>query len=92
MIIDIQSIHFSPGLELLNFINKKIDKLSQLDSHLMHLDIYLKIVSPENKITEIRVHSSNAEFFAKKQSDTFEGSVNLTIRALRKQVLKMKGK
>ena len=95
MKIDIQSIHFSPDIELLDFINKKVEKLFKIADNLIKSDVYLKIEkpeSPENKITEIRVSSSDGEYFAKKQCTTFEESVNLTVKALRKQVLKTKRK
>lgn len=95
MKIEIQSIHFSPDSSLLDFVNKKVKKLSQLDYSLINSDVFLKIdkpESPDNKIAEIRIHSSRGEYFAKKQCDTFEESVDLSIQALRKQLLKSKGK
>ena len=95
MKIEIQSIHFSPDSSLLNFVNKKVKKLSQLDYRLINSDVFLKIdkpESPDNKIAEIRIHSSKGEYFAKKQCDTFEESVDLSVQALRKQMLKSKGK
>ena len=95
MKIEIQSIHFSPDSSLLDFVNKKVKKLSQLDYSLINSDVFLKIdkpESPDNKIAEIRIHSSKGEYFAKKQCDTFEESVDLSIQALRKQLLKSKGK
>jgi putative sigma-54 modulation protein len=95
MKIEIQSIHFSPDSSLLNFVNKKVKKLSQLDYSLINSDVFLKIdkpESPDNKIAEIRIHSSKGEYFAKKQCDTFEESVDLSVQALRKQLLKSKGK
>jgi len=95
MKIEIQSIHFSPDSSLLNFVNKKVKKLSQLDYRLINSDVFLKIdkpESPDNKIAEIRIHSSKGEYFAKKQCDTFEESVDLSVQALRKQLLKSKGK
>ena len=95
MKIDIQSIHFSPNGELLDFINKKVEKLFKVDNNLIQSFVYLRIEkpeSPENKIAEIRVRSSDGEYFAKKQCNTFEESVNLTIQALRKQVLRTKRK
>ena len=95
MKIEIQSIHFSPDGDLLDFVNKKVSKLSQIDDSLITSDIFLKIDKPEssdNKVAEIRVHSSNGEYFAKKQCDTFEESIDLSIQALRKQLLKSKGK
>ncbi len=72
-----------------------MNKLSSLDYNLIKADIFLKLErleSYENKMTEIRIHSSKSEYFAKKQCDTFEQSVDLAIQAIRKQVLKSKGK
>ena len=95
MKIEIQSIHFTPDGELVDFVNKKVEKLTLLDDGVINTDVFLKIEkpeSPENKITEIHVHSSNGEYFAKKQCDTFEESINVSVQALRKQLLKSKGK
>jgi putative sigma-54 modulation protein len=95
MKIEIQSIHFTPDGELLDFVNKKVNKLLSVDDNLMKADVFLKIQkaeSPINKIAEIRIHSSNGEYFAKKQCHSFEESTNLTVQAIRKQVLKSKGK
>ena len=93
MKIGIQSIHFNPDNKLINFINKKIEKVTSIDDSIIKIDVFLKIDRPEspiNKIVEIRIHTSKGERFAKKQCDTFEESVDLTIQALRKQVLKHK--
>ena len=95
MKIEIQSIHFTPNGELVNFVNKKVEKLTLLDDGVINTDVFLKIEkpeSPENKITEIHVHSSNGEYFAKKQCNTFEESIDVSVKALRKQLLKSKGK
>ena len=95
MKIEIQSIHFTPDGDLVDFVNKKVEKLSLLDDSVIKTNVFLKIdkpESPDNKITEIRIHSSQGEYFAKKQCDTFEESVDLSVQALRKQLLKSKGK
>ena len=95
MKIEIQSIHFNPDGGLVDFVNKKVEKISLLDDGVIKTDVFLKIEkpeSPENKIAEIRIHSSNGEYFAKKQCNTFEESIDLSVQALRKQVLKQKGK
>ena len=65
MKVEIQSIHFNPDRKLVDFINKKLDKISLIDS-LIKTDVFLKIdkpESPENKIAEIRVHSTKGEYF-----------------------------
>ena len=95
MKIAIRSIHFSPYDGLVDFVNKKVERLTLLDDGVINTDVFLKIEkpeSPENKITEIYIHSSNGEYFAKKQCDTFEESINVSVKALRKQLLKSKRK
>ena len=90
---DIQSSNFVVKQPLIRFINKKVGKLIILDDHLIYSRIYLKIdkiSSILNKIVEIRLHSSYGEYFAKKKCDTFEESVTLVVRALRKQMIKIK--
>ena len=95
MKIEIQSINFNPDRGLVDFANKKIKKLTLLDDGIINTDVFMKIEKPEsheNKVAEIHVHSSNGEYFAKKQCDTFEESISVSVQALRKQLLKSKGK
>ena len=93
MNINIQSIHFTADNKLLDFISKKLNKVLSIDDRVLSVDVFLKIDKPSshgNKIVEIRLHSSLAELFASKQTDTFEESTDLAIQALRKQILKYK--
>ena len=46
--------------------------------------------SHDNKITEIKLHSSASKYFAKKQANSFEKSIDLASQALKKQILKNK--
>ena len=95
MNIHIQSINFAADKQLKDFINKKIDKLIFIKDGIIKADVYLKVDKPEtygNKIVEIKLHSSDGGFFAKKQSNTFEESADLASQALRKQIIKHKQK
>ena len=95
MNIEIQSVHFAADKQLRNFITKKVEKLTSIDDSIINADIYLKIDKPEsfdNKIVEIKLHSSSGEYFAKKQANSFEESVDLVSHALRKQILRCKEK
>ena len=91
----IQSINFAADKQLKEFINKKIDKLISINDTIINADVFLKIDKPDshdNKIVEIKLHSSNSGFFAKKQSNSFEESADLASQALRKQIIKYKKK
>jgi putative sigma-54 modulation protein len=95
MTINIHSIHFNVDNDLESFITKKINKLLKLDNKIIRTDIFLKLSKPEshsNKIAEIKVKYPGSEFFAKRQSNTFEESTNQVFHALRKQILKNKSK
>ncbi|MDB0027539.1 ribosome-associated translation inhibitor RaiA [Flavobacteriales bacterium] len=95
MNIQIQAIHFAADKQLKNFVNAKVEKLISIDDTIINADIYLKVDKPEshdNKIVEIKLHSSDGEFFAKKKSNSFEESADLATQALRKQIIKHKEK
>ena len=95
MNIQIHSVHFSLDKSLKDFINKRLDKLISIDEKIIKTDVYLKMDRREsynNKIIEIKIHSNLGEYFAKKQSDSFEESIDLVCQALRKQILKNKEK
>ena len=89
----IQSIHFSADNMLKNFIRKKLDKLINIHTNIISAEIFLKLEnhgSYNNKVVEIKLGAPYSEYFAKKQSDSFEESVDLVSQALRKQILKNK--
>ena len=95
MNIQIQSINFVVHQKLKDFINKKLGKLITINDRIINADVYLridKLESYDNKIVEIKLHSSIGGFFARKQSDSFEESAYLASKALRKQIIKNKAK
>ena len=95
MNIKIQSVHFAADKQLKEFISKKVEKLISIDDSIINANVYLKVDKPEsfdNKIVEIKLHSSLGEYFAKKQANSFEESTDLVSQALRKQILKHKEK
>ena len=95
MHIQIQSIHFSVDKSLRAFLDKKLQKLISIDDNIIKTDVYLKMDKREsynNKIVEIKLHSNLGEYFAKKQANSFEESIDLVSQALRKQILKNKQK
>ena len=89
----IQSIHFSLNNKLKFLINKKVNKLLSINERINSVSVYMKIEKKStlnNKLIEIKLNAPNFKFFAKKQANSFEKSVDLVFRALRKQILKIK--
>ncbi len=95
MDIRINSIHFDHTEKLGEFIQKKVTKLDKYFDNIISAEVYLKVIKPEtakNKHTELKLVVPNSEFFAEKEADTFEESVDLAVDALKKQLAKHKEK
>jgi putative sigma-54 modulation protein len=96
MEIIINSVHFTTDKKLVDFVNKKVNKLDTFFDGIINAEVTLKVLKPEatkNKISEIKISiPSNGYLFAKKQADTFEEATDLAVDALRKQLVKFKNK
>ena len=95
MKITVQSIHFTADSKLLEFIQKKADKLDQFYDKIINGEVYLKLENVEdeaNKITEIKLQLPGNLLFAKEQCKTFEEATDLALESLRKQIGKHKKK
>ncbi|TWR29227.1 ribosome-associated translation inhibitor RaiA [Mucilaginibacter pallidiroseus] len=95
MKITVQSIHFTADQKLLDFIQKKVDKLDTFHDHIIGGEVYLKLENVEdeaNKISEIKLNLPGTQMFAKEKCKTFEEATDLVVESLRKQIEKQKTK
>jgi putative sigma-54 modulation protein len=95
MTINIQSVHFNADKKLIGFINEKVEKLTTFYGGIINTEVILRLDkgdNAENKIVEIKMLGKGHEFFAKKQSGSFEESTDLACEALKTQVKKHKEK
>ena len=95
MKITVQSIRFDADKKLLDFIQKKANKLDLYSDKIINGQVYLKLENVEdeaNKITEIKIALPGVQLFAKEQCKTFEEATDLAVECLRKQIEKHKQK
>ena len=95
MEVRIQSIHFDASEQLQSFIQKKVAKLEKYYDDIKKVEVSLKVVKPEtaeNKEAGVKMIIPNGEFYASKICNTFEESVDLSVEALEKQLVKHKEK
>jgi putative sigma-54 modulation protein len=95
MKISVQSIRFDADKRLLEFIQKKTDKLDLFFDRIISGEVYLKLENVEdeaNKITEIKLTLPGVQLFAKEQCKSFEEATDLAVESLRKQIEKHKQK
>jgi putative sigma-54 modulation protein len=95
MQIKIQSIHFDADKSLLEFIQKKIDKLGHYYDGIMGGEVFLRLDKADdtqNKIAEIKIQTRTGDLFAKRQCKSFEEAVIESTEALSEQVKRHKEK
>ncbi len=95
MNVNIDSVHFDADKKLIDFIEKKLDKLNKKQNSILGADIKLKLdnsTAAQNKIAEIKIKVPGEDFFAKKQAKTFEESIDTSLSALERQLIKYKDK
>jgi putative sigma-54 modulation protein len=95
MNIKVQSIHFDADVKLLEFVQSKVNKLSQYYDGIIGGEVFLRLdksSTQENKIAEIKLNIPGKDVFAKRQCKTFEEATDTAVEALRKQVKKHKEK
>jgi putative sigma-54 modulation protein len=95
MNIQIHSVRFNADKKLLDFLNQKLEKLTQFGEDIVNAEVYLRLDKDEdreNKICEVKLDLPGGPLFARKQSKTFEEATDEAIDALKKQISKHKEK
>jgi ribosomal subunit interface protein len=96
MDIIVNAVHFTPDQKLVDFANKKLNKLGNFFDGVISAELILKVLKPEtveNKIAEIKLSIPSTDYlFAKKQADSFEEAIDLAVDAIRRQLMKFKEK
>jgi len=95
MKLQMHSIHFDADQKLLDFIQKKTDKLETFYDRVIDGEVFLKLDNNDvnqNKIVEIKLNAPGSQLFAKGQNSSFEAAADLAVEALRRQIKKLKEK
>ncbi|MEZ4799300.1 MAG: HPF/RaiA family ribosome-associated protein [Flavobacteriales bacterium] len=95
MQVQVQSIHFDADIKLINFIEEKLQKLTQFHDRITFGEVFLRLDKSdvnENKIAEIKLSIPGKDLFARKQCRTFEEATDVAVDALRRQISRVKTK
>ena len=90
-----QSVNFNADQKLIDFIQKRMDKLDLFYDKVIQSDVYLKVENTsgkENKIFEAKVTVPGDSFVVKKQCKTFEEGADMAASSLERQLKKRKEK
>jgi len=95
MKLQMHSIHFDADRKLIDFIQRKADKLDTFYDQIIDGEVFMRLDNNErneNKIVEIKMNVPGKQFFAKNQADSFEAATDEAVEGLRRQIKKYKEK
>lgn len=95
MEITIQSINFTADQKLLDYINKKVEKLTTFYEGIVNAMVYLKVEHDDhknNKLLEVKLNVQNQTLFCSERCRTFECAIDLGVESLKVQLKKYKEK
>lgn len=96
MKLQIHSVHFDADQKLLDYIQKKVDKIETFYDSVTSGEVYLRLhkdsESKENKVVEIKLFVPGTSLFAKETALSFEAATDVAVDALKVQIKKHKDK
>ncbi len=95
MKVNTQSVNFNADGKLIDFVQKRLDKLDLYYDKVISSEVFLKVENTsakENKIVEIKLLVPKNEFLVKKQCKSFEEAVDSACSSLERKLVKNKKK
>jgi len=88
-----ESVQFKADQKLIDYIDKKMQKMEQFFDRIIEAKVTLKLENSgqvKDKIAEVQLNVSGETLFAKESSKTFEASVDSAASGLKRQLIKYK--
>ncbi|AIZ64799.1 ribosomal subunit interface protein [Hymenobacter sp. DG25B] len=95
MKVQTQSVHFNADQKLLDFIQKRLDKLETFYDRVTEGEVILRLNNKDgisNKTVEIKVHVPGTTLFAQEDAGTFEAAADAAADSLKRQITRYKDK
>lgn len=96
MKLQMQSVHFDADPKLLEFIQKKVDKLETFYDRIIDGDVFLRLDKGDEKghkkIVEVKLNIPGQTLFSKQEASSFEAAADEAMEALKKQLQRYKEK
>jgi putative sigma-54 modulation protein len=97
MKLQVHSIHFDADQKLLDFIQKKADKLDTFFDRILGGEVYLRLEKGDsskikNKVVEVKLSVPGTSIFAKQEEASFEAAMDEAVESLKTQIKRHKDK
>ena len=93
MKLQVHSIHFDADVKLIDFIQKKLDKLDTFYDRLVDGEVFLRLNNEgfENKTVEVKLRVPGSQLFAIEKARSFEEATDLASDALAHSAQEIQG-
>lgn len=96
MTVHVQAVRFDADVKLIDYVEKKVQKLQSFHDRILKVDVYLKLDNVvhtiKDKIAEIKVQVPRQQIFVKQSSKSFEQSFDEALDAAINQLKRKKEK
>ncbi|WP_456424907.1 ribosome hibernation-promoting factor, HPF/YfiA family [Lutibacter sp.] len=95
MKVRVQSVNFNADVDLIEFVEKKLNSLEKYYDRIVDSDVFLKVQQTsdkKNKLVDVKLNIPGNDLVVKKQCKTFEEGVMLATDSLKRQLTKKKEK
>ena len=96
MNVNIETVHFAADAKLIDYVNKKVQKLATFHDRIIRADVFLKLDNVahniKDKIAEIRIYVPRHSFFVKSCSKSFQESFDSALDSAVNQMKRRKEK
>ncbi len=93
MKVHTQAVHFSADKKLLEFVERKMGKLTQFFDQIIKASVLLKLENSgqvRDKIVEIHLNIPGNVLVVKERNKTFEASIDSATDTLKRQLIRYK--
>ncbi|OIN58975.1 HPF/RaiA family ribosome-associated protein [Arsenicibacter rosenii] len=97
MRLQIHAVHFAADQKLLEFIQKKLNKLDTFHDRITGGEVFLKLEGSEtnkvkDKIIEVRLHIPGKDLFVTERDKSFESATDRVLEVLKDKLVRTKEK
>ena len=93
MEIRVKSLKFDADQKLLDYVEKKVSKLSRFSDHLDEVEVTLSLLKePDNKNVKIQSRIYGQDLLIERNADTFEDAVSVAVDLMKEKVVRTKEK
>ncbi|MDO1444907.1 ribosome-associated translation inhibitor RaiA [Rhodocytophaga aerolata] len=95
MKLQMHSIHFDADRKLIDFIQRKADKLDTFHGRIIDGEVTMRLTkdeTQENKLVELKIRIPGQQLFSREQAKSFEAATDMVVDAMKRQLTKHKAK